>query len=133
MSLRNPRSQILILFLSVSAAALLMAGPLRSAGFQTEVLLLGNLFLFLLTMVSLRLLTDAMKASDTAGFLRSFYASFLMKFILVAAVAFAYISTNRGNIDKSSLFTCMFLYLVYVFLETRVVLSSSKKKEDGRD
>jgi hypothetical protein len=39
----------------------------------------------------------------------------------------------RESVNKPSLFTCMGLYLVYMALETRAVLSASKPKEDGRD
>ena len=102
-------------------------------GFDPKVLFAGNLFLYLLTMASWFLLRKGMKAKDTAGFLGSFYGSFLMKFFLVAVVAFAYVSTRREAINKPSFFACMFLYLLYVFLETRTLLKVSKNRGDVKE
>ena len=133
MSERRSLIPIVVLFCSIALVSLWMARRLEAWGFDPKVLFAGNLFLYLLTMASWFLLVKGMKAKNTAGFLGSFYGSFLMKFLLVAIVAFAYISTVRESVNKPSLFTCMGLYLVYMALETRAVLSASKPKEDGRD
>ena len=132
MSERKSLIPIVVLFFLVALASLWMGGRLEAWGFDPRVLFAGNLFLYLLTMASWFLLVKGMKAKDTAGFLGSFYGSFLMKFLLVAVVAFAYLSSVRENVNKPSLFTCMGLYLVYMALETRAVLSTSKRKEDVR-
>lgn len=123
---------IVVLFFAVALVALWMGDRLEAWGFDPMLLFAGNLFLYLLTLASWFLLVKGMKAKDTAGFLGSFYGSFLMKFLLVAVVAFAYLSSVRENVNKPSFFTCMGLYLVYMALETRAVLSTSKRKEDGR-
>jgi hypothetical protein len=68
-----------------------------------------------------------MKATTTAGFLRSVYGSFMMKFLLVILIVSGYAFMFTDHINKPSLFTCMFLYLVYTFLETRALLKLSKK------
>jgi hypothetical protein len=133
MSNRKALLPIIILFSAVSLSSVALVGPLESAGFEPRTLLLGNIFLFLLSTASIRLLANAMRASTTAGFLRFFYGSFMLKFLLVAAAAFAYIAKYRENINKPSLFSCMFLFLLYLALETRAVLSSAKKKEDGKE
>lgn len=133
MSERKSLIPIVALFCVVALVSLWMGARLESWGFDSMVLFAGNAFLYLLTMASWFLLEKGMKAKNTAGFLRSFYGSFLMKFLLVAIVAFAYVSSRRELVNKPSLFTCMGLYLVYMALETRAVLSTSKPKEDGRD
>ena len=132
MSDRKPLLPIVILFISVAVPSIWMEATLEALGFDPRVLFAGNAFLYVLTMASWFLLVKGMKAKDTAGFLGSFYGSFLMKFMLVAIVAFAYISTHRESINKPSLFTCMGLYLLYMALETRAVLSTSKRKGDAR-
>ena len=121
---------IFILFSAVSLPSLLFGRWLSESGFDPWVLFFGNLFLLVITLASWRMLNGAMKAGQTMGFLRGFYGSFLMKFFLVAIVAFAYVSTRREAINKPSFFACMFLYLLYVFLETRALLNGSKKKGD---
>jgi|688.fasta_scaffold299614_3 hypothetical protein len=122
---------IVVLFFAVALVALWMGDRLEAWGFDPMVLFAGNMFLYLLTLASWFLLAKGMKAKNTAGFLRSFYGSFLMKFLFVAIVAFAYVSSKRELVNKPSLFTCMGLYLVYMFLETRAVLSTSKAKGDA--
>ena len=132
MSERKPLLPIIILFIAVAFPSIWMGGRLEALGFNTRVLFAGNLFLCILTMASWHLLEKGMKAKDTAGFLRSFYGSFLMKFMLVAIVAFAYLSTHRESLNMPSFFTCMGLYLLYTALETRAVLSNSKRRGDAR-
>jgi hypothetical protein len=124
---------IVVLFFAVALVALWMGDRLEAWGFDPMVLFAGNMFLYLLTLASWFLLAKGMKAKNTAGFLRSFYGSFLMKFLLVAIVAFAYVSSKRELVNKPSLFTCMGLYLFYMVLETRAVLSTSKAKGDARE
>jgi FtsH-binding integral membrane protein len=77
------------------------------------------------------MLHRGMKASTTAGFLRSVYGSFMLKLLLAAIVVFGYAFLYKEQINKPSLFTCMFLYLVYTFLEIRTLLKISKKSTNA--
>jgi hypothetical protein len=104
---------------------------LEKWGFDIEVMLIGNLVLCIITLLSFYMLNKGLHATSTAGFLRSVYGSFMIKLFLVAAMVFGYVFVNKENINKPALFTCMFLYLVYSFVEIRGLLKLSKEKTDA--
>jgi hypothetical protein len=92
-----------------------------------RVLLGGNLLLFVVGMISLGMNTGAMKHQNTQGFLRLVYGAFILKFFILAIVAFIYISIFKKAINKPALFGCFGLYFIYTFIEMRSVMKQSKK------
>ena len=64
-------------------------------------------------------------------FLRKAYSGILLKLFACAAAAFIYILAAGDNLNKSALFICMGLYLVYTFIEIRVILKQSQHKKNG--
>lgn len=128
MAVRKALLPIFFLFVMINSMAIVFRNRLTRAGFDIDVLLLGNFFLCALTSFSFYMLYKGMKASTTAGFLRSVYGSFIIKLILVAIAVFGYAFMFKENINKPALFSCMFLYLVYTFFETRGLLKLSKLK-----
>jgi hypothetical protein len=127
MAVRKSLIPIFFLFVVVNSIGIVFRMRLNQKGFDVNVLLIGNLFLCAMTCLSFYLLQKGMKSTTTAGFLRSVYGSFMMKFLLVILVVFGYAFFYTVRINKPSLFTCMFLYLVYTFIETRALLKLSKK------
>lgn len=101
---------------------------LRQWGFDTLMLIIGNLILCGVTLVSLYFLKKGMSAPTTAQFLGAVYGSFIIKLVFVAIVVFGYAFTHKGALNKPSLFTLLFLYLVYTFLEIHSLLQIGKKK-----
>jgi ammonia channel protein AmtB len=80
-----------------------------------------------MTLLSFFLLYRGLKATSTPAFLRSVYGSFMVKFFIVLVAVFGYAFMNKGNLNKHSLFTLMFLYLVYTFLEIKTLMKLSRK------
>lgn len=132
MVLKKSLAPLFALFVSVNSFAIIFRGRLEALGFDIDVLLLGNLFLCVLTSVSFSMLWKGMQAATTPGFLRAVYGSFIIKFMVIAAMTLLYAWMYRESINKPSLFSCMFLYLAYTFLETRALMVVSKKKEDAK-
>jgi hypothetical protein len=131
MAVRKSLMPLIFLFVVVNSFAILFRDRLTGIGFDIDILLIGNFFLFAITGFSFYMLHRGMKASTTAGFLRSVYGSFMVKLLLAAIVVFGYAFLYKGQINKPSLFTCMFLYLVYTFLEIRTLLKISKKSTNA--
>lgn len=126
MAVRKSLVPLFFLFVVVNTIGIVFRVRLTERGFDANVLLIGNFFLCAMTAFSFYLLHKGMKSTTTAGFLRSVYGSFMMKFLLVIVVVFGYAFFYSDKINKPSLFTCMFLYLVYTFIETRALLKLSK-------
>jgi len=131
MAVRKSLMPLFFLFVVINSMSIVFRGRMTAMGFDTNVLLIGNFFLCALTFFSFYMLYKGMKAATTAGFLRSVYGSFMIKLLLVAVVVLGYAFLYKENINKPSLFTCMFLYLIYTFIETRALLKLSKKSTNA--
>jgi mannose/fructose/N-acetylgalactosamine-specific phosphotransferase system component IIC len=121
---------IVILFLLVTIACLLLRQPLKEAGVSIPVLLIGNTILFGITLLSKALTDTALEARNTQGFMRNVYGGIMLKFFLIIIVVLLYVALAKP-INKPALFTCMGLYLVYLFLSTRSALTYQNPTNDA--
>jgi len=122
---------IILLFLVTTGVFLLSASWLDTKGVGRTVLLGGNLFVFLITLISSLILQKGMDKDRTMAFIRSVYTSFIVKFLLVVVVVFLYAYKAGANLDRTAVLICMFLYLVYTFIEVRVLLKAMKSQQDA--
>ena len=99
---------------------------IRSTGMDPDVLLVGNLIVCLLTLLSFYLLYNGLKAKSTAGFLSSVYSSFLIKLFVAGIIVFVYSKMSGGKMNMPGVFSSMFLYLVYMFIELKGLLTLIK-------
>jgi len=116
----------IILFIILNAVFLLTKEKLESWGFDISVLLLGNILLFLISLLSFRMLLKGLKSKSNAMFLRMFYGSFMVKLFLLAIAAFIYIMSAREMVNKPALFTCMGIYIIYTFIEISGLMKINK-------
>jgi len=123
----SPARPIVLLFIVLNALIIVFRRSLTSEGFFVDFLIIGNIILFAMTLLSFFLLYRGLKATSTPAFLRSVYGSFMVKFFIVLLAVFGYAFMNKGNLNKHSLFTLMFLYLVYTFLEIKTLMKLSRK------
>lgn len=96
-----------------------------------EVLIGGNLLLVMVTVVSYFMLQRSLHSSNPHAFIRAMYGSFLIKFFIIAAAAFIYIIIVREKVNKPALGICMFLYLLYTFLEVSVLTRMLREKKNA--
>lgn len=115
------------LFLLLNGLLALFQGMLARYGFSVRVLLFGNLFLFGLSLVSFLLQQKAARSASAQLFIRYFYISFLIKLVLVAAVALVYAKT-AARVNRISVIACMLFYLIYTFIEISMLLKAGKRK-----
>jgi|ERR1700694_1332226 len=96
-----------------------------------DVLLVGNLLLFAVTLASFLLAQRGLKNPNPHAFVRSVYGSVMIKLFVCMIAAFIYIAIFKANLNKAALFTCMALYLVYTFLEIGVLMKLLKQGNHG--
>lgn len=118
---------IFILFAVIALLIFALKTNLEQLGFDSNILLWGNVFLFILSSLSFFIQFKALQAASPQLFTRYFYLSFAAKFLLVAITVLVY-AVNAKTINKNSILTCMALYLVYVFVELSFVLKTLRKK-----
>jgi hypothetical protein len=124
---------LVVVFLISAALILIFKDFLATRGLDWQVLSGGNLFIYLITVVSMHMLSKGLNAANTNAFLRNAYGGIMFKLFGCAAAAFVYILASGDNINRSSLFVCMFLYLVYTAIELSVIMKQSNAKKNVKN
>jgi hypothetical protein len=119
---------LVFVFLAIGSVVLIFRKFLDHNGIDWEVVSGGNLVIYLITIVSLHMLTKGLDAVSTHAFLRSAYSGILLKLVTCAVAAFIYIAIAKQKVNKPSIFIMMALYLLYTFVEMRIVMKHSKRK-----
>ena len=130
---KRPLIPITGLFIVVQSIVNLFGARLEAFGIDKNILAIGNLFVFLITLLSMWILLRGVRTAKTMAFMRSVYTSFIAKFFLVAAVVVIYALATGGKVNSGAVLTTMFLYLVYTFIEVRVLLKLVKQKPDAEE
>jgi hypothetical protein len=96
-----------------------------------SVLIIGNLVLFLISFVSFLVTKKSFSSPNPNAFVRAMYGSFMIKFFVCAAVAFAYIISAKKDVNKPALFFCMGLYILYTALEVAALTKILKRSKNA--
>src|SRR4051812_19310275 len=122
-----------ILYIFVILNSFFFSGKniLHRWGADQNVLIIGNLLLFIVTLISFLLSKKGLESPNTHAFIRSVYGSIMLKLFVCMIAAFIYISSFKKDLNKPALFTCMGLYLVYTFLEVGALMKLTKQKTNG--
>ena len=124
---------LVIVFVITAGLIFIFREFLETRGFDWQVLSGGNLLVYIVTVVSMHLLSKGLNADNTNAFLRGAYSGILLKLFACAGAAFIYILLAGKNLNKPALFGCMFLYLVYTFVELSVILKQSNAKKNVKN
>lgn len=123
---------LVVVFLITAILILIFRNALEQLGFSWEVLSGGNLFLYIITVISLHLLVKGMDAQNTAAFMRNAYSGIMLKLFACAGAAFIYILVAGKEINKPALFGCMGLYIIYTYIEISTILKQNSVKRNGK-
>lgn len=129
----RPIRPVLIIFLMLNTFFLLGREWLQNKGFNTDVLVIANIFLVLLAIVSFLMTRRSLDAKNPNVFVRAIYGSFLMKFFAIAVLAFVYIVViSKKEVNKPALYASLGLYVLYTVLEVRSLLQLLKKPKNDQ-
>ncbi|HEU4633949.1 MAG TPA: hypothetical protein VFS22_08195 [Flavisolibacter sp.] len=130
MTKRKVKSFLPIVLIFVILNGFFIAGKSMLArwGVDQEVVIIGNLLLFVISIVSFLLGLRGLKNPNPHAFVRSVYTSMMLKLFICIIAAFIYISMYRDNLNKPALFICMGLYLLYTFVEVSILTKLLKGK-----
>jgi len=102
--------------------------PLLAEGrVDYRVLLGGNILLFGVTAVSFYLYTKALRNNNPHAFVRMMYGSLLVKMVACLVATLIYAQAARKDVSKGAIFGCFGLYVVYTWLEVKILMQLSKK------
>jgi hypothetical protein len=122
---------VALLFILLNAFFISGRTMLHRWGADQEVLIIGNLLLFLITALSFFMASRGLSNSNPQVFIRAVYGGIMLKFFVCIIAALIYISMYKKDLNKPALFGCMGLYLVYTFLEVYVLTKKMKQKSHG--
>jgi len=128
---RGPLFPLIVFFILLNALFLSGKNFLERYGADQSVLIFGNLVLFSATLLSFFFARRGLMANNPHAFVRSVYASIMIKLFACLVAATIYIFFFRKNLNKPALFTCMGLYLVYTFIEVSVLTKLLKEKKNA--
>lgn len=133
MERRKPKAflPIVIVFIVLNGFFISGKNMLQRWNVDQDVLIVGNLFLFLITIFSFWITQRGSKSPNTHAFIRAVYGGIMMKLFACIIAAFIYISVYKNNLNKPALFICMGLYLVYTFLEVFTLMKILKQKTNA--
>lgn len=120
---------LLIFFLTTSIAFFVFRAQLSANGFDAKMLLLINLFLFVLSLISLYMHIRGFLQPSTQVFLRSVYGTMMIKMFLSVAAVFVYAMSAGDQLNATVIFSGMGLYFAYTFLELRMVFWLLKQQK----
>ncbi len=122
---------LVIIFLITGTLIFVYRNFLEQHGCDWQVLSGGNIFIYLVTVVSMHLLTKGLHAEKTQVFIRNAYGGIMVKLFACAAAAFIYILVAGKGLNKAALFGSMGLYLVYTFVELSVIMKQSNARKNA--
>ena len=127
----RPFLPVIGFFIAINAFTLTGFGLADKWRFDKDVIVIGNLVLFLATFLSYFFALRGVKASNPHTFVRSVYASIMVKFFICLLAALIYIMMYKANLNKPALFICMGLYLIYTFMEVMILTNIKKQKSNA--
>lgn len=132
MQRRNrPFLPVVILFVVLNGFFIAGKNMLQRWNADQDVLIIGNLILFLITVASFIIAKNGLKQTNPNAFVRSVYGSIMIKLFLCMIAAAIYIFGFRATFNKPAFFTLMGLYLVYTFIEVAALQKMLRGKANG--
>jgi len=128
---KKPLFIIVILFVILNAFFIIGKSTLVRWGVDQNVLLIGNLVLFLITMMSALIAIRNLNSPNPHAFVRGVFGSITIKLFAAMIAALVYIAMYKKELNKPALFTLMGLYLLYTFLEVSSLTKLLKKHPNG--
>jgi hypothetical protein len=127
----SPLSPIIILFVVLNAFFLTGRNLFEKYGIDRDVLIVGNLILFVVTLLSLWISIRSLKSENPQKFVRGATLNTMVKLLICTLAAFIYIFSFRNQLNKPALFTCVGLYFIYTLLEVSVLTRILKGKKNA--
>jgi hypothetical protein len=120
--------RLIIVFSILNGVFVLLKSQLLGAGMHYTVLLAGNIVLAVITWLSYVMARKGLAAANNQVFVRMVYASTLSKLFLCLIGITIYVLIKRPDVSRATIFTLMFLYLVYTVVETLSLYKLLKRK-----
>ncbi len=127
-SMVKPLLPIFIIFFLITAGCFAASGILSRYNINSNVVLGGNIFFLLLTLLSFSIQQRGMQQTNPHAFVRSVMTGMLMKMLLTIAAVMIYVYASGDQFNKKGIFIALLLYLVYLAAEVRIIMKLNRNK-----
>ena len=103
-------------------------GILVQWGIDLTILNIANCIFFLLSVLTFFMQRKALENSNPNVFVRSVMGGMLIKMFVIISVVIAYRLIAGNSVSKVSVFSAMFLYLLYLGVEVAVITKLNRQK-----
>jgi len=103
-------------------------GILAQWGIDLTILNIANCIFFLLSVLTFFMQRKALENSNPNVFVRSVMGGMLIKMFVIISVVIAYRLIAGNSVSKVSVFSAMFLYLLYLGVEVAVITKLNRQK-----
>lgn len=122
---------VLFLFIASNAFFLTASTLASRKNIDLDIVIGGNLVLFIATTVSFFLYYKALRNNNVQAFLRLIYGGMFLKMMICLFAVFLYIMIAGKSVNKGAIIICLFLYLVYSFIEVVLLFKQSKQRKNA--
>ena len=119
---------LFIIFLFLSASLSISKTILGKWGIDYKVLLVANALFFLVSLGVFFMQKKALNHINPNVFIRSVMAGMLIKMGVCVFAVIIYRLVAGNSVNKVSVFVAMFLYLLYLAVEVRVIMKLNRQK-----
>jgi hypothetical protein len=125
---RNPLFPFVIVFLFFNGLSLAGKSIIARWGIDYNILILANSLFLILSLLVFRLQRKAMQNKNPNVFVRTVMGGMMIKMFIFIFVIIIYWFTMRDSFSKVSVIAAMFLYLIYLATEVKLLTNLMKKK-----
>lgn len=119
---------VILTFILIVAVIFTFTPNFQRASIEPNVLMGGNLILFVVTIGTIFFQYNALKNSNPNVFIRSVMTAMLLKMVIGVLAVIAYVKLNPETYSKYGIFGVMIFYLAYLAVEVFVVMNLNRKK-----
>ena len=119
---------LLLIFLIICILVFTSFKFLYAHYIDAYILLFSNLFLLLMSLISVKIQEKGFKNKNPNFFIRSVIGSMMMKMFAIVTVIVIYVFSSGANFNKRAVFISLIFYLFYLATEVFTVMKMNKKK-----
>lgn len=119
---------LILLFILFNNFFLLGKNWLAKHGIDHLVLIIANSLFFIVSILIYRMKKRALQNANPNVFVRSVMAGTMIKMAVCVIAIGIYAFAFKSIFSKWSVFTAMFLYLIYLFVESKMAAKLNKKR-----
>lgn len=122
---------VVLLFILLNGFFIVGKNWLVNKGVDHEVLIVGNLILFVATILSFYIYQRSLNSPNPQASVRGMFGSFMVKFFLCLIAAFIYIMVEQKEVNKPAIIICLGLYIIYTIAEVSALQKLVKQKKNA--